>query len=78
MAYNSRLSFVVEKRLRRIRAKGPNGGAYPRVLNMKHAQEYCYSSLEGMLVHRGATPQEYLAGTYGTEERQSGVKFLVY
>ena len=36
-------------------------GAYPGFLNMKHAYEYCYSPLDGMLVHRKVTPQQYVA-----------------
>ena len=31
-------------------------GAYPRFLNMKHALEYCYSPLDGILVCRRFTP----------------------
>ena len=34
--------------------------AYPGFLGMKHAWEYCYSPLDGMLVHRRATPQQYV------------------
>ena len=41
-------------------------GAHPGFLRlrMKHAWEYCYSYLDGMLVHRRVTPQYYVAGTH--------------
>ena len=39
-------------------------GAYPAFVSMKHAKEYCYSPLYGMLVHRRVTPQQYVAGTH--------------
>ena len=38
--------------------------AYPSFLSMKHAEEYCYSPLDGMLVHRRVTPQQYVTGTH--------------
>ena len=46
---------------------------------MKHAEEYCYSPLDGMLVHRTVTPQQYVTSThlYTWVKRESGVKFLV-
>ena len=31
---------------------------------MKQAYEYCYFPLDGMLVHRRVTPQQYVAGTH--------------
>ena len=36
--------------------KAQTAGAYPGFLSMKHALEYCYSPLDGMLVRRRATP----------------------
>ena len=43
----------------------PKGtGAYPGFLSIKHAQEYCYSPLDGMLVHRMVTHQQNVAGTH--------------
>ena len=39
-------------------------GAYPAFVSMKHAKEYCYSPLYGMLVHRRVTPQQYVASTH--------------
>ena len=38
--------------------------AYPGFLSMKHATEYCYSHLDGMLVHRRVTLQHYVASTH--------------
>ena len=35
--------------------KAQTAGAYPDFLSVKHAQEYCYSPLVGMLVHRRVT-----------------------
>ena len=32
--------------------------------SMKHAWEYCYSPLDGMLVHSRVTPQQYVTGNY--------------
>ena len=59
--------------------KAQTAGAYPGFISMKHLQEYCYSPLDRMLVHRRVTPQQYVTGTHHLgEERQSGVKFLVY
>ena len=37
-------------------AKGYNG-----FLSMKHAKEYCYSSLDRMLVNRRVIPQQYVS-----------------
>ena len=55
-------------------------GAYPGFLNIKHAQEYCYSPLDGMLVHRMVTHQQNVAGTHlytgRRETRWSKVPFL--
>ena len=31
---------------------------------MRYAREYCYSPLDGKLVHRRITPQRYVAGTH--------------
>ena len=31
---------------------------------MKQEYEYCYSPLDGMLVYRSVTPQQYVAGTH--------------
>ena len=42
--------------------KAQTAGAYPGFLSMKHAYEYC-TPLDGMLVHRRVTPQQYVAGT---------------
>ena len=39
-------------------------GAYPGFLSMKHAQEYCYSPVVGMLVYLGVTSQQYVTGTH--------------
>ena len=38
---------------------------YYGFLSMKHAKymQYCYFPLDGMLVHRRVTPQQYVAGT---------------
>ena len=44
--------------------KAQTAGASPGFLSMKHAKEYCYCPLDGMLVHRGVTPQQYAAGTH--------------
>ena len=54
-------------------------GAYLGFLIMKHAQEYCCSSLDGKLVHRRVTPQQYVLAVliHLGEEGSSGVKFLV-
>ena len=57
--------------------------ACPGFLSMKHAEGYCYTPLDGMLVHLRVTPQQFVASTrlytWGTmgEERHCGVKFLV-
>ena len=37
---------------------------------MKQAKEYCYSPLDGMLVHRIVTHQQYVAGTHLYSERR--------
>ena len=47
--------------------KAKTSAAYPGFLSMKHAQDYCYSTLDGTLVHRRVTPQQ----------RQTGVEILV-
>ena len=44
--------------------KAQTAGAYPSLISMKHALEYCYSPLAGMLVHRRVTVQQYVAGTH--------------
>ena len=38
--------------------------AYPGFISMKHLQEYRYSPLDGMLVHHGVTPEQYVASTH--------------
>ena len=38
--------------------------AYPCFHCMRYAREYCYSPLDGKLVHRRITPQRYVAGTH--------------
>ena len=35
----------------------------PGFLSVKHAEEYCYSPLDGMQIHRRVTLQQYVAGT---------------
>ena len=59
-------------------------GAYTGYLSMKHAWEYCYSPLDGMLVHLRVTPPpppqsacRMYRFIYLGEVSQSGVKFLV-
>ena len=44
--------------------KAQTAGSYPSFLSIKHAQEYCYSPLDGMVVHHRVTPQQYVAGTH--------------
>ena len=44
------------KKEKRTLAKGPAAGGYSSFLSMKHAWEYCYSLLDGMLVHSRVTP----------------------
>ena len=44
-----------------ITSKGPHE---PGFFSMKHALEYCYSPLDGMLVHGWVYAQQYDAGTY--------------
>ena len=39
-------------------------GAHTGFHSMKHAQEYCYSPLDRMLVHHRVTPQQYVTGTH--------------
>ena len=39
-------------------------GAHTGFHSMKHAQEYCYSPLDRMLVYHRVTPQQYVAGTH--------------
>ena len=51
-------------RLSRTRAKAPHGRSLFPVSVAKQALEYCYSLLDGMLVHRRVTPQKYVAGTH--------------
>jgi len=54
-------------------------GAYPGFCSMKQLGVLLLP-LDGMLVHRRVTPQQYVAGTHFTHlggERQYGVKFLV-
>ena len=48
-------------------------------LSMKHTQVYCYSPLDGMLVHLKVTPSSMLLDSFIHlgEESQSGLKFLV-
>ena len=43
--------------------KAQTAEAYTGFRNMKHAYEYCYSPLDGMLVHRRVTPHEFVTGT---------------
>ena len=38
--------------------------AYPSFFMMKHAWEYCYSPLDGMLVHCRVNPQQYITSTH--------------
>ena len=51
---------------------------YPGSLSMKHNQKYCYSPLDGILVHRRVTPPSSmsLSSIYPClgEERQSEIK----
>ena len=70
-----------------IKGKGAHGpksqtaGAYTSFHSMNHAQEYCYSSLDGLLVHCRVPPNRMLLVPiyiHLGEERQSEVKFLVY
>ena len=57
--------------------------ACPGFLSRKHAEGYCYTPLDGMVVHCRVTPQQFVASTrlytWETmdEEAQSGVMFLV-
>ena len=51
-------------RLSRTRAKAPHGRSLFPVSVAKQALEYCYSLLDGMLVHRRVTPQKYVASTH--------------
>ena len=44
--------------------KAQMAGAHTGFHSMKHAQEYCYSPLDRMLVHHRVTPQQYVAGTH--------------
>ena len=37
-------------------------GAYPSFVSMKHPLEYCYSPLDGMLIQRRVTPEQYVTG----------------
>ena len=39
-----------------MRTRAKMAGAHPGFISMMHAWEYCYSPLEGMLVHRRVTP----------------------
>ena len=53
---------------------------YPDFRSMKRPQEYCYSPLDGMIVHRRVTPSIKFAGThlFTWVERGTGrVKCLV-
>ena len=43
--------------------KAQTAGAYTGFRSMKHAQEYCYYPLDGMLVQRRVTHHEVVAGT---------------
>ena len=43
--------------------KAQTTGAYSGFISMK-TLEYCYSPLDGILVHRRATPKQYVAGTH--------------
>ena len=50
-------------------------GDYPGFLSMKYAQEYCYSPVDGMLVHRRVNPQQCVAGTHlNTSVKRNKVK----
>ena len=72
--------FILGKGNSTLEPKAQTAGAYHGFLNMRHAQEYCYSSLDGMLVCRRVTPQQYVVGysfIHLGEEVPSGVKILV-
>ena len=43
-------------------ALGPRRPTRPELIPV--SVEYCYSTLDGMLVHRRVTPQQYVAGTH--------------
>ena len=62
--------FLCKKKVKRCtQAKDQTIGAYPGFLIMKHAQEYCYSSLDGTLKSiAGLPPQQYVARTIYTPE----------
>ena len=48
-------------------ALGPRRPTRPELIPVSVAWsnwEYCYSPLDGMLVHRRVTPQQYVAGTH--------------
>ena len=61
-----KIGRIIEKK----NSKGENepraqtAGAYPCFHCMRHAREFCYSPLDGKLVHRRITPQRYVAGTH--------------
>ena len=44
--------------------KAQTAKAYLGFLSVKHAKEYCYSPLDGMLVHFRVTSQQYVSGTH--------------
>ena len=59
--------YIVNLRVRgkgAYKANAQTAKGYPGFLSMKHAQEYCYSPLDGMLAHCRVTPQQYVAGTH--------------
>ena len=58
---------VGKVRLRRTRAKGLNGWSLSR-FPQQDCQEYCYSTLDGMLVHRRVNPQ-HMSPVHPGEER---------
>ena len=61
--------------------KAQTDGAYPVSLAWGMSRSIATPPLDGMLIHRSVTPQQYVAGTHIIhlgEERQSGVKFLVW
>ena len=43
------------------KVKAHTSRAYPGFISMKHLK-YCYSPLDGMLVHYRVTAQQYVAG----------------
>ena len=56
--------FILGKGNSTLEPKAQMAGAYLGFLIMKHAQEYCCSSLDGKIVHHRVTPQQYVSGTH--------------